>query len=177
MRRRSRGSWGAGPAGKFRSSGSDAGARRAHAGRRLSLPEREASREGRALLECLGEPLGHRRPMLEAVARAAAHQPYARMRRVRTRDEVRIRGELVAARACLDERSALERGEAVAQVRANLRFRGCFVGELAVRVERRSEVVDRGLEPQFVDIGCAVSGEVVVTPTWQTGGAPCGDTV
>jgi hypothetical protein len=57
---------------RFASSGGDAGARRAHAGGRLSLAERKAGQERHTLTERLGEPLGHRRAVFEAVARAAA---------------------------------------------------------------------------------------------------------
>jgi hypothetical protein len=71
----------------------------------------------------------------------------------------------------------LESGEAVAQIRTHVRFRSRLIRELGVRVERRSKVVDRCLDPQPVDVGGAVSAAVVVTPGWETRRAPGGTAV
>ena len=94
----------------------------------------------------LAEPLGHRRAVLEAVARAAPDQPDIGMRRVWGCDEVCVRRELVARRARLEERRVLERGKTVAQVRAHQRLSGRFIRKLGVGVERRPFVVDRRLD-------------------------------
>ena len=55
--------------------------------------------------------LAQRRPMLEAVPGAAAHQPHAGMLGVLGGDEVRVRRELVAAGLAADQRSRASAGK------------------------------------------------------------------
>src|SRR6185369_16158319 len=109
--------------GRVRPAGADAAARRgarrlvrAGAPERvaaLALAEREVGRERVAAVPGVADPLGHRRAVLEAVPGAAAEDPHARLLRVRGGDELRVGGELVAARLAAGERRGGELREAV----------------------------------------------------------------
>src|SRR5918999_953867 len=149
-----------------------AGTRGPHAPRRLSRPKPEAGGKRLPSTERLGDPLSHRRAVLEAVTGATTNEPDARMVGVRRGDEVGVGRQLVPARARRDERGARERWEAVAKVSAHLRLGRPLLGKLGIGVERRSLVVDRRLDAEGVDVRRSVSRPVVVTPGGDTRRAP-----
>ena len=81
---------------------------------RLSLAQPEARRQRGSGVKRVGEPLGHRRPVLEAVSGATAHEPDGWMLWMGGGDEVRVRSDFVPAAARRREPRVLEGGEAVA---------------------------------------------------------------
>src|SRR4051812_19806809 len=100
-------------------SGNHTRARGAQAAARHSPTEREAVRERALTGERGGDALGHRRPVLEAVAGPAADDPDALVLRMACGDEVRVGRQLVAARARLVQARPREGRETLAQVVAH----------------------------------------------------------
>src|SRR4051812_25768422 len=78
-------------------------ARGAHRARRRAVAEREVHGQGRLARDRRDQSLGHRRAVLEAVSRAAPDEPDTGALRMLAREEVRVGGDLVAARADLVE--------------------------------------------------------------------------
>src|SRR4051812_42120722 len=89
------------PLPSIRCSGNHTGARRAQTPPGSSTTEREAVRQGSLARDRRRDPLGHRRSVLEPVARAAADDPHPVMLGMAGGDEVRVGRQLVTARARL----------------------------------------------------------------------------
>src|SRR5947208_2324049 len=108
--------------------------------------------------------------MLEAVAGAAAEQPHVWVLRMRRRYEMRVRGQLVGARAVALERGVAKRREAIGEVASNDGFgRAAQVAEV-VRVDRLALGVASGLEAVAVEGAVTIERAVVVDPA--RGGCP-----
>ena len=73
-------------------------------------------------LDAVGDVLGERRPVLEAVTRAAAEEPPAGVLRMAVEEEMRVGRQVVLADARADERRVGERREAAAEVLAREPF-------------------------------------------------------
>ncbi len=104
-----------------------------------ALAEREVGRQRRDVVPGGVDALGHRRAVLEAVARAAADDPVGRVLGVRGDDEVRVGRDLVAAALRALQRRLRQRGEAVGDVAARqLLGRGRRGRQVGVGVQRRA---------------------------------------
>ena len=137
--------------------------RRPHRGLALARAERVERLRRAAALDAVGDVLAERRPVLVAVARAAADEPPVRALGMRRDEEVRVAGERVLADPRADHRRAGECREAARRVLA---------GEPLVRLERRAVervrvdavagAVRRDLHAEAAEVAVAVEAVVVV---------------
>ena len=143
-----------------------------------AVAEREPRRQRRRAGERRRHPLGHRRPVLEAVARAAAEQPDRRVLGMRRGDEVRVGRELVAAglRAAPAAPPRAPGSASARNARASASPAAVAAGQRRVRVERRAVEVGRRLDAEPVDVARAVDRVVEVdvrrTPACRQAGPP-----
>ena len=116
-----------------------------------------------AAFQAVGDVLGERRAVLEAVPRATAEQPPRLVLGMAVEDEVRVRRQVVLADAAADHRGLREPREAV---------RGVVAGDLLelarrqpverVRIDGLTGQVGRDLRAETGDLAMAVERRVVL---------------
>ena len=145
------------------------------AGRALRAAPNSVGQRG-AAAQRGDDALGHRRPVLEAVARAAAEDPARRRSAGCARgDEVRVRRQLVAAglRPPFSGASASAGKRRRAYARAvRLALRADRRAASASGLDRRALGVAGDLDAEVVDVAGPVGGEVVVDPARDVAATP-----
>src|SRR5262249_7127427 len=123
-------------------------------------------------LDAVGDVLGKGRPVLEAVARAAAEQPPAVLAGVAVEEEVRVGRQVVLANAGADERRAGERREPPREVGARGPLAFLLRPPLeGVGVDLGAGAVPGELQPEPAELAVPVVGARVVAEGRRPGPA------
>src|SRR5271154_4837449 len=116
-----------------------------------------------AAFDAVGDVLAECRPMLEAVAGAAAEQPPAGALGMGGDEEVRVGCEVVLADPCAGDARTGERGKAPREiVPRELLIRGQRETLDRVGIDLLAAGVGRDLHPQTAELAVAIEGAVVV---------------